>query len=545
MTPGSATVPRTWGTAAAASALMLLGVASVRIGFATFQVQLAFTVLTSGWIVATLGFAAWRGAPWSRCGAILVLVSAAWFVGPLRWVAWDPLAAAAAWLSLLWVGILGHALLTYPTGRAGGRLVALAVGATYLAAVVPSAAQETLAAAILATGLVVTRLARDRRHRSGGWGGVTVGLVFCLVLASYRQLPTVLGRPGLDPQPLLQLALMVTAAALATGLLRQDSFRGRVTDLVVELGAGPGGGLSSDLARAIGDPTLQVGLWLSDETEYVDITGAPFRPAAAQPGRSVTPIDIDGRRVAILVHDAVLAADPQLRAAIARAAGLSSANAALQADLRTQVMAVRASRARLLTASDDERASMERRLRAALEPRLARLEARLMVPELDGVPGTTRIMSEVREVRRDLVELAEGISPRLLEEHGLAGAMLVLAGRCPVPVVATLTVGQEPVRPVQTCLLFVASEALTNVARHARATSVHLRLALDAALVTLVIVDDGHGGADPRAGSGLTGLRDRVETLGGRMTLADMPGGGTRLWVGLPMAGQLPQVLPI
>ena len=82
------TAPRRWGRLAAATALVLLGVVSIRIGFAAFQIQLALTVLTSGWIVATLGFAAWHGASWSRVGPLLVLVAAAWFVGPLRWVAW-------------------------------------------------------------------------------------------------------------------------------------------------------------------------------------------------------------------------------------------------------------------------------------------------------------------------------------------------------------------------------------------------------------------------------------------------------------------------
>lgn len=142
---------------------------------------------------------------------------------------------------------------------------------------------------------------------------------------------------------------------------------------------------------------------------------------------------------------------------------------------------------------------------------------------------------ELREVRSELLEVAQGIRPPALEEGGLAAALPVLAARAPVPVDVGVTVGRLP-PAVEAAVYFVCAEALTNVAKHACASRVTLTVASDEAVVVAAVVDDGIGGVDASRGTGLRGLADRVHALGGTFAVGDSAVSGTAVSAEIPVA---------
>jgi signal transduction histidine kinase len=315
--------------------------------------------------------------------------------------------------------------------------------------------------------------------------------------------------------------------------------------LVVELAESPSGTLRDALAGALGDPTLQVGYWLPESGRYVDARGRRLELPQPGTGRAVTPIELDGRPIGILVHDPAVLDDPGLLDSIASAARLAASNARLQAEVRAQVAEVMASRRRLVEVGDQERRRLERRLREGAEQRLDMLAGSLVKAQAlaeESADGQTRERLEqaerqLRRTMRELHELAQGLHPRALEESGLAAALAELARQSPVPIAVHLSAGELP-RDVEAGAYYVCSEALANLAKHARASSGAITVATRDGRLVVEVVDDGVGGADARKGTGLRGLADRVEALGGRVTVASSEGEGTRLTAEIPLGGE-------
>ncbi|MFC4529694.1 sensor histidine kinase [Sphaerisporangium dianthi] len=201
------------------------------------------------------------------------------------------------------------------------------------------------------------------------------------------------------------------------------------------------------------------------------------------------------------------------------------------------------SRARLVDAFESERRRIERDLHDGAQQRLVALTMRLGLARLDLPPGSPaaahvgQAHEEAKKALAELRELIRGIHPQVLTDRGLTAAVLDAAGRSPVPVEVDIALSTRLPGPVEVTAYYVASEALANMARHSRAGRclVHGRL-LDDTLV-LQVEDDGVGGADPAAGSGLAGLADRVAVVDGVMTLSSPPGGPTSLRVEIPCAG--------
>jgi signal transduction histidine kinase len=239
----------------------------------------------------------------------------------------------------------------------------------------------------------------------------------------------------------------------------------------------------------------------------------------------------------VLIHDPRVSADPAIRAAIARAAELATINARLQSEAREEVLAVGASRLRILQAADDERRDLDARLREGIEPRLNALEAEIagaedQAPDTDAMLGEA--LAELEHTRLDLAGVTEDLHPRILDERGLRGALEALASRGPIPVTLEWH-GVEPVDAgTRTALYFVCSEGLANVTKHAEATHVRVSLTSQETRVVLEIDDDGHGGASLAGGTGLQGLRDRLETLGGTLVVDSPFDTGTHLIATLP-----------
>jgi signal transduction histidine kinase len=200
-----------------------------------------------------------------------------------------------------------------------------------------------------------------------------------------------------------------------------------------------------------------------------------------------------------------------------------------------------ASRARIIAAADQTRRRLERDLHDGIQQRLVALglKARMiqqMTPRpADNIQRELSLLADgLFTALEELREIAHGIHPAVLSEAGLGPALKALARRSAVPVELDLDLGSPLGQQAEVAAYYIASEALANAAKHARATAIDLRVHGDDSALTLTIRDDGRGGADPSRGTGITGLNDRVEALGGTISVLSPPGHGTTLHVRLP-----------
>jgi signal transduction histidine kinase len=225
-------------------------------------------------------------------------------------------------------------------------------------------------------------------------------------------------------------------------------------------------------------------------------------------------------------------------------------NERLAAEVRAQVQEVRASRVRLVNAADAQRRRIERELQVGAQQRLASmvLALRMLSDRLDGranpaaVEMIDRARDEARGALEDLRELARGLHPQVLTQEGLGAALELLCERSPVPVrLLGVRVGRLP-EPVEAAAYFVCSEALTNVAKYAQATNVSVDLQVAGGRLEIEVVDDGVGGAHRDAGSGLRGLADRLDALGGRLNVRSPAGRGTQVRAWIPTADRTAEI---
>jgi signal transduction histidine kinase len=197
--------------------------------------------------------------------------------------------------------------------------------------------------------------------------------------------------------------------------------------------------------------------------------------------------------------------------------------------------------ARLVAAADRERRRIERDLHDGAQQRLVSLSLRLSLLSMELTPGSEaeHLLADARQELADslqeLRDLARGVHPAILSDHGLATALESLASRAPVRVELDVELEQRPPEAVEVAAYYLVSEALTNVAKYAHATTARVSVRQRGDRLVVAVVDDGGGGADPAAGSGLCGLSDRVEALGGRLEVMSPIAGGTTLTAELPI----------
>jgi signal transduction histidine kinase len=503
--------------------------------------------LVTGWILIACGLIGWSRRPESRTGALLGLTGFAWFVPDFTVTG----VGAIDWLTehalYLHRGPLIQAVLVYPHGRAGGRTERAALVVAYAAAVVLPIWRSDTATILLAVLFigVATRgyrraVGRARRERLYALESTMFLVAVLVAIAAARLTAPTQNALTTETATLLvyEAALCVLAVGLFVALLRRPWERTGVTDLVVELGETRTGTLRDALARALGDPTLEVGYRLQDEGMYVDATGHPFNLPRPGSDRRITRLERDGREIAALVHDRAVLDDPALVEAVAAAARLAASNARLQAAVHAQVAELQASRRRLVAARDEERRRLEQRLDEGAAPRLASLQQVLAQAHDRAGPETLariqRAETQLVHTTAELQELAAGLHPRELTETGLAPALASLAERSPFPV--ELELSDERLPPaVEAAAFFICSEALANIAKYASASCAAVRITRRNRLVRVEVVDDGVGGADPVGGSGLRGLSDRVEALGGWVYVVSPPGSGTRISAEIPL----------
>lgn len=525
----------------ARTARLLLGAAAVALGIAAEWVYFGWDQpndwlpdLAVGWTLIGCGLVAWSRRPESRSGLLLAATGFAWFAANFS--------DQALYLHR---GPLVQLVLTFPDGRLRGRFGRAAVGLGWVVALFPAiwgseAATLALSALIVAAaaGGYLRVLGGERRRRlaalqaSGFLAAVLAGTAIARLA-----FPT---QEGTDVTLFIyEASLCLLAVGLLVALVREPWARTAMTDLVVELGEARSGTLRDALARALGDPGLEVGYWLPETQAYVDAAGRRVEIAAPGPGRRVTPVERDGRRVAVLVHDSAVLDDHRLLDAVGAAARLAATNAGLQAEVRARVAELGASRLRLVQVGDEERRRLEQRLHESAERRLAELARELGQSRRNGEVRTEaeerlrRAEEHLALTLDELKELAAGLHPRVLSERGLAGALEVLAERSPLPVDVLAPAAQLP-DEIEAAAYFVCSEGLANVAKYASASRAAVSVRAADGQVIVEVADDGRGGAEIGAGSGLRGLADRVETLGGSLRVDSPPGGGTRLQARMP-----------
>jgi signal transduction histidine kinase len=350
----------------------------------------------------------------------------------------------------------------------------------------------------------------------GPWAfGPAVGVVLCLLA-----LPAaVLVVATLD-------ALETLLCTIATTLLAP-----RVT------AAGP---VRELLAESLGDRSVSIAYWLPDREMFVDEVGHPVAMPEPGSGRAWTAVERDGRPVAAIVHDAALDTSRELVTAAAAASSMALDNERLKADLRARLEELRESRLRIVAATDAARRRIERDLHDGAQQQLVALalELRLLKARIDDPeagPLIDQLSERLASALAELRELARGIHPSILTDRGLGPAIASLADRAAVPVDFDVAVEQRLPAPIEAAAYFLVAEALTNVAKYAHASSVTVDVRPEDGELVVLVADDGVGGVDLAAGSGLRGLVDRLAAVDGTLTIESPPGVGTRLLARIPV----------
>jgi histidine kinase/histidine kinase/DNA gyrase B/HSP90-like ATPase len=348
--------------------------------------------------------------------------------------------------------------------------------------------------------------------------------------------------------PLLGVALCLLAIPAAViAVAAQDGVGAllrRLTRTLLRTDATGEGPVREMLAERLGDRSLNIAYWLPDREIFVDDRGRQVTLPGAGSGRAWTAVEREGTRVAAIVHDAELDATPELVHAAASAAVLALDNERLKADLRARLEELRHSRRRIVEAGDDARRRIERNLHDGAQQQLVSLalDLRLLRARLKDNPEAAETVGELTDklnvALAELRELARGIHPAVLSDHGLGPAIHVLVERASIPVECDLAF-EGPLSPAtEAAAYFVVAEGLTNVVKYANATRARVSVRRRGDLLEVEVADDGIGGAEIDAGSGLRGLSDRLAALEGELMVDSPLGEGTRLGARIPARGE-------
>jgi signal transduction histidine kinase len=537
---------------------------------------------TIGLAFLVAGIAAWQRWPASRLGLLFSIVGYAYLVPYTLVNLPNPVAFTIANLTEGISGpALAHLALAWPSGRLRSRFERWVVIAEYAWTLVPSLIAmlvwnpafsgcnascpanlllvsssrslwnvidaATIPGSLALTGIVLALIVRHWQSARGWSRRVMTPLLWIsAAVVAESAVSDVAGNLNLAISgsvflnAVAPLIVLAGPALVVADSVRARSARGAVGTALVDLepGASPGR-LRDALARALGDSTLQLAFRWPDGPGYLDTSGQAVEVARPGPGRAVTPVA--GADGAVLVHDAGLEHEPQLVRLTAAAASMALEHSRLQAEVNAQLEQVRASRARIVEAGDTERRRLERDLHDGAQQRLVTLSLALGMardraagadPELGSLIESAS--KEAREALTELRELARGIHPAVLTETGLAGAIQALVERSPVATTITAVPDGRFPAAIEATAYFVVSEALANVAKHARADSAQVMIQLRPGRLVVEVSDDGAGGARPEGGSGLRGLADRVASVGGVLRVDSPSGGGTRLEADIP-----------
>jgi signal transduction histidine kinase len=521
----------------AAVAFVLLGLLALWAAHGPARIADGVPGLVAGWALGASGIAAWSVAPWSRVGPLLAAAGLAWFIPDLatclnvepfshRCLRLDAIAEVSSALRWAWLGIVASAVVTFPEGRADTLSRQLAVGVATVAALAlpiwPDPARGVMAVLLVAGPLWLL----TRPGQVGGPEGLAAPLAGT-TLAAGLILPAGLSYGSDGSVILASVVLLVGVTAVAR---RRASF---TIDRAVELGTA--------LAGALGDPGFRVAFREPGRESWMDADGAAIDAPVTPQGMESTTIERDGQVVAVITHDPQTLSDPLVRIPVERAVELAAHNARLRADLDAQLRALDSSRRRLVDAGLREREALGEQVQGDVLRRLDALQKDIDMATIEPLQGDAKARlgqaaAQIKVARTEIEDLASGLYPATLATTGLAGALADLARRSPVGVALDIPPGSTGGPDVDATLYFVCAEALANVARHAKASRVNVTVASPGDALAITVTDNGTGGASPGLGSGLRGLQDRVEAMGGVLTIDSLRGAGTRLAATIPVS---------
>jgi len=517
------------------------------------------------------GLIAWARRPDSRLGVLMV---AGGFASALSgWqLAEDagPFTVGAVF-DILPAALFLHLCLAFPDGRLRSRFERALVSSAYAAAIGlqlvkmslggigpsnllelwahPHAASTVQhvqllflgAACLTGVGVLAARRRRFGRPRRRSLALLIDSFALGLVMVAVLFAVGTFDGPGFrEIQRITLFVIGFSAIAFLIGLLDARLARSRVGDLILELHSDPAhADLKDALALTLRDPSLDFAYWLPDYGTYVDLEGRSV-VLPNDEARTATVIDRKGAHVAALIHDRTLDDEPQLLEAVGAAAGIALENGRLQAELKARLEELRGSRVRVIEAGQRERQRLERDLHYGAQQRLIALSLQLSLLEkrlVDRPDATEPLDNARREIALSLEELrdvARGIHPAVLTGHGLEVALESIAARAPLHVRLNVDVNGRLPEHVEVAAYYVVAESLTNVAKHSGSEDSIVTVRRDGGTVIVEVVDSGRGGADTERGSGIRGLADRVEALGGRLRVWSPLEGGTRVEAEIP-----------
>jgi signal transduction histidine kinase len=563
--------------------LWLLGIAGVVLACADFALTLtshhaqlrgingplgAMIVIA---FVAT-GLFAWSRRPDNRVGKLMVATGLAWGGVGLSQANSPLLFSIGGAIGPLYLVFVTWLILAFPDGRVGSRLGHVLLVAGFidvlviyelgvlldidtghngnmpdnLFAVVHApglagafdTASAAIGAVIIATVARIVMVERRRATPVAQHAAAPV-LRTGLVCLSAVAISLAIGSSGVSDTAhgiagsIAALAFFALPFAYLIGLLRSRYARaGRVSDLLDALSSRAA--LRDTLAEALGDPSLRLVYWTG---RWVDREGRPVE----LPPAGVTEVDRDGQRIGAIVHDPALHDEPELVNAVAAAAALALDNERLEAELRSRVVELQESRSKLIEVSMAERRSLERDLHDGAQQRLVALSVQvgLAKRKLHTDPAAAeelldRAGDELRLALEELRELARGIHPAILTDRGLNPALQALIDRVPLDVELADAPAERLPAPVEAAAYFVVAESLTNVAKYASAAHASVSVVRQNGHAVVEVRDDGVGGADPAAGTGLRGLAERLTIIDGRLEVVSPPGEGTLVRAKIP-----------
>jgi signal transduction histidine kinase len=570
---------------ALAGAGVVMGLAVLALILTNDELQLrgvwGFGGLVIGWGFIGVGLFAWRRRPDNRVGMLMAGTGFAWlFAGAGLSDLSLPFTIGQV-IGTVYFAVVLHLLLAFPSGRLQSRFERRIVAAAYLVTTVLIlplwlfADPAELDCAHCPDNLLLVEPNESLVTTIGGIlnlvAGLLVGAVLIILVRRWRSTPrsqrrflvpvyaagvavtillisvVVLQAGGLDSDALDAIAVasmvpfgLIPYLFLVTLIRARMIQSGAVGELIARMGETPGRGqLREELARALGDPSLELVYWLPDDRQFVDARGRPVDLPDPGSGRGVTMVESDRGLVAAIVHDA-LVLDEELDA-IGAAASMALENERLEAELRAKVEELRGSRSRMLRIGLEERRRLERDLHDGAQQRLVSmaLNMRLARDRVRTDPGAAERLldgasEELDSALAELRELARGIHPAVLTDRGLDAALETLTRRAPLPVdLSALPEGRLP-EAIELAAYFVVSEALTNVVKYADATHATVNVERRNGRLLVEVADDGVGGADPDNGTGLRGLADRLAVIEGRLEVDSPPGEGTTIRARMP-----------
>jgi signal transduction histidine kinase len=532
-----------------------------------------------GWAFIGTGIYAWLRRPDNRIGALMTAVGFSACIAGLR-------VSTESWVfifGLLFItsqwALLYHMLLAFPGGRLQSGFERLLVAAMYISSLVVHPVQvlfqDTAAMGLPGNPLLIeghgdlaSSLSRGRywfalvllsalavvlvRRWMAASGSqrqalapvfVSAGLVMALLAVWYAALLAHVDPDVVDAlEDARYIVLATVPFAFLAGLLRvRVAGAAAVSEVVARLGdpSVRRGGVCRALADALAGTSLEIA-YLTPEGTYVGEDGRPVVYPPGEGDRAAIPLEVGDGPAAVLTFDASREDERELVRAVSAAATLTLENERLASELGAKVEELTASRTRIVESGDAARRRLERDLHDGAQQRLVSLalSLRILRSRIDDDPVALRELESARgeldQALEELRELARGLHPSVLSDRGLDAALEGLARRAPLPVEVDAKLGERLPEGVESASYFVVSEALTNVAKYARATHANVNVTRANGRVLVEVSDDGVGGADPSTGSGLRGLLDRVSALGGSLEVDSRPGNGTTVRAAIP-----------